>query len=814
MCLSLRQLIDLVCYVVFMNTRENTSKYNLLKFIFYSINENSFFCGAFMFKQTFQWMLLPAAAAVLVACGGGSGDKSATTDSSKPFLIQGTAATGAAIVGGVVRIYDASGSAVSSGSTDANGKYSLSVPMSAIAPFVVEVDLADQKIYSVFSDKVDSQVNANQLTNTLAAILSKNGNPELLVNELRDESLVFTAQSIESKKELIKSSISPVKIAVESLGQNVQDFHNGIFDADGTGLDKLLDATNVLTTTARSADEANTVNVQISFNLASDLNVDRQMTGLQFERGDSISQIASSASLLNINAANLPPTELGGMYLEFLERMRVCYSLPKSQRVSGFTILAQECKDIFKGSDPENFLDGGFKPGENRFAGMFLLDQPPVFKQALSPLLIHNISGSGSSLKGGAVIAFRAEDAEANYYNFKMVVEVATLNGNRVFSAVGDQNQAEFYVNAEAKVDNFPLKSNNSDDYISSGYSVWLPASIVGRDTVKKAILTTPNGATVTMAKNGNRRNLWICRPNQNPDLGEVCNGIPSFIQGFRYISEQRNANGEFPISIRQVRTNLVYSRTQDATNTSCEAFKTAYGSQSTLCPRTDSEIESQMPGGLWQAEYHFNDNTKLILKTRNPVRALSNRELAASSGPNSKAARLTTDSINALKTLSQLAVDDGRAFSNWTDVPERPIWAPLTGPFNFEWIVEAGQEAPRMAKAIGRVHYYQSQNQIWNRDVQGVDVRPNWEDEIRFRNSTRNAKIKCELTNASADVSCGGVLVNDFDRNESPLIEDLDISNVTSDYAPGAWMSTSLLWTIDNTNTNIMRIYNWYDPN
>jgi hypothetical protein len=769
-----------------------------------------------MFKQAVRWVLLPAAVAVLAACGGGGGGSpSVPKIATQPFLIQGTAATGAAIVGGVVRIYDASGVVVASGSTDANGKYSLSVPISSIAPFVVEVDIADQKIYSVLSDKVDSQVNVNQLTNTLAAILSINGDPKLLVDELRDGSLVFTQQSIDSKKELISASISPVKMAIESLNQNVPDFHNGIFDADGTGLDKLLDTTNVATSSVRSVGVDGRVNVQMSFNLASDIENSSQMTGLQFNSSDSIVQVANKAGLLNINPESLPPTELGSMYLEFLERMELCYSMPKSQRVSGFTILAQECKDIFKDSNPENFLDGGFGPGEKRFAGMFLLDQPPVFRQALSPVLIHNISGSGMSLQGKAVIAFRAEDAEANYYNFKMVVEVSTLNGNRVFSAVGDQNQSEFYVNAEAVVNNYPLKSNSSDDYLSSGYSVWLPASVAGRGTVKKAILTTPNGATLTMGKFGNRQNLWVCRANQNPDLDQVCNGIPSFVQGFRFINEERNANGESPVSIRQVRNNLVYSRTQDAANTSCPAFKEAYGSQQAPCPRSDEEIESQTPGGLWQAEYHFNDNTEpLIVKTRNSVRALSNRELAGALGPDSKAARLTTDSINVLKNLSQLAVDDGRAFPWWTNNIERPIWTPANGPIEFQWTVAAGQEAPRMAKAIGRVAYYQAYANAWSSNVLGVDMRPNWEDEIRFKNTTRNAKIKCELTAASADVSCKGVLVNDFDKDESPIIEDLDISSVTSDYAEGAWMSTSLLWTIDSNNTNLMRVYNWYDPN
>lgn len=771
------------------------------------------FFGIFMKKSWVQWALLPAAAAVLVACGGGGGGGGVTGSSgASSFSVSGTAATGAAINAGTVRIYDAAAQVVATGTTDAQGRYSLSVPVSATAPFVVEVELSGQKLYSVFNDKADTRANVNQLTNALTAMLSRSGVPELLPTELSSGSANISSEAINAGKTLINTAISPLKDAVIQLGQLVPDFHQGEFSANGTGLDKLLDTTNVLTTAVSESPSTSSVNVQIAFNVATDLDTTRELPSIKFNSSETVSQVASRATY-QIDAASLPPNELGRLYNEFIDQLRACYAIPKSERVSGYTILAQACKDIFIDRDPTRYLDGGYRLGPYRFNGLFTLSQPPVFTQALSPVLIHNVTGTGDSLSGKAVIAFRGEDAEGNYLNSKVVVQVYTLNGRKVFGAIGDQNPAEFYVNAESVVTNFPLKTNGSYDYLSSGYAVWLPSAVEGRANVRSVSLTTPTQAVITMGKWGNRNQLYVCKPGQSPD-NATCTGLPSFVQGFRYLDEQRHAEAQSPVSLLQVRSTLVYSRTQDVNNINCSVFKTAYNNQATLCPRTDDEIESQTPGGLWTAVYTFADDSTLTLKARHPVRALSNRELASGVGPNAKAARLTPESINTLKGLSQIAVADGRAYSDWTSVPERPIWAPASGGFPFAWTVAAGQEAPKKVKAIGRVAYDTTPNQTWNRNYNGFDVRPNWEDELNFKTNTRSVEIRCGLAAGTGDVSCKNATTGDnFNANVTPVAADVDTSRVVPGYANGTWMSTSLLWTSDNTQTNLMRVYSWYDP-
>jgi len=94
------------------------------------------------------------------------------------------------------------------------------------------------------------------------------------------------------------------------------------------------------------------------------------------------------------------------------------------------------------------------------------------------------------------------------------------------------------------------------------------------------------------------------------------------------------------------------------------------------------------------------------------------------------------------------------------------------------------------------------------------VDMRPNWEDELNFKTNTRNVQVRCVLAMGTGDVSCKNATTgNNFNRDAMPVDADVDVSNVAAGYANGVWMSTSLLWTVDNTQTNLMRVYSWYDP-
>lgn len=138
-----------------------------------------------MFKKTVKWALLPAVAAVLVACGGGGGGVGAVST-----VISGTAATGAPIANAKVYVVDslgrvptgqdeASGTALVT--TDANGQYSLTSSMLSglTAPFMVRVvgqmltesgDMGPAVFHAVTAGVGTSTVNITPLTEAHAAL--------------------------------------------------------------------------------------------------------------------------------------------------------------------------------------------------------------------------------------------------------------------------------------------------------------------------------------------------------------------------------------------------------------------------------------------------------------------------------------------------------------------------------------------------------------------------------------------------------------------------------------------------------------------
>lgn len=139
-----------------------------------------------MLKQTLRLVLLPAVAAVLVACGGGGGSPSAIT----PFSISGTAATGAPIANAKVYVVDSLGKTPlgqdeSTGTalvtTDANGKYSLTPSMLSglTGPIMVRVtgqmltesgDMGPAVFHAVSAETGTATVNVTHLTEAHAAL--------------------------------------------------------------------------------------------------------------------------------------------------------------------------------------------------------------------------------------------------------------------------------------------------------------------------------------------------------------------------------------------------------------------------------------------------------------------------------------------------------------------------------------------------------------------------------------------------------------------------------------------------------------------
>jgi hypothetical protein len=127
------------------------------------------------------------AAVTLAGCLGGGGDATPATPAAtvpEDVTISGVAATGAPLSGATINVYDAKNAKVASTVAAADGSYTLVVPSTATAPFVIEAVRDDVALYSPVSSTSVTRVNVTPITTIAAAQLSPTGDPAKLAAEL------------------------------------------------------------------------------------------------------------------------------------------------------------------------------------------------------------------------------------------------------------------------------------------------------------------------------------------------------------------------------------------------------------------------------------------------------------------------------------------------------------------------------------------------------------------------------------------------------------------------------------------------------
>lgn len=184
------------------------------------------------------------AAALLAACGGGSG--TATTPASRTSsTMSGTVAVGAPMVNAMVTIKDANG-ATKTASAAADGSYSGIATDGMTAPFSVQACGLVDGNYSCFYSVVQQAGTANvtPLTNATVA-LALGSDPSAMFNTT-SPSAAPNATDLATQKQKIKSALGDVPA---KAGLAEFDFATTAFTADRTGMDKILDAVKISTGT-------------------------------------------------------------------------------------------------------------------------------------------------------------------------------------------------------------------------------------------------------------------------------------------------------------------------------------------------------------------------------------------------------------------------------------------------------------------------------------------------------------------------------------------------------------------------------------
>ena len=218
-----------------------------------------------------------AALTLLSACGGGgdsapqidagAGSNTSSTPNApatpSPVILAGVAATGAPLTQASVKVNDTLGAEVCDTVTDAEGKYSCTLPDGARAPFAVAVRSDEMVLFSTTSSEVSATVNVTPLTSLIVARLTPNGDPAQFAQGIKNDPRIADAGKIEAQVKEVKALIAPL---LDAVGDSIDPIA-GSFKADGKGHDRVLDALQV---TIRPEGTASNIEITVKTLPASD----------------------------------------------------------------------------------------------------------------------------------------------------------------------------------------------------------------------------------------------------------------------------------------------------------------------------------------------------------------------------------------------------------------------------------------------------------------------------------------------------------------------------------------------------------------
>jgi len=742
-----------------------------------------------------------AAALALVACGGGGGGGGGGSSSTS---LSGTVAVGAPIKGATVEVFGPQGNRVAQAQTGADGKYQAQIPAGVAGPFVIKATYADESLYTVHAGQ-GSVANVSHLTDAVTAMLSPTGAADGFV--LNASSLTgLNTDQIQQAVGKLQTAVAPAANLISDLPAGA-NFMNTPFDANGTGIDRLLDAASV-NVTSKQVSGGVATNIGLAFNVSQGINQLNATQFVTFDSTDNAAAIQAKLSRVNVNANQLPPSNVGSLYLNLIDRLNACYAVPRNQRVSGDTILSQACKDIFYNADPSLFLDAGFNVRQ-RFASLFTATGTIQFTPTVSPIIVQDIAASGKAL-----VAAKGQDELGNYSYNRFYVRAYNLNGQQqVLGIEGDQNPFEFYVNAENESRTFPLSSVNLD-LVQSQFAliVRVPAALRATATATAAIVEGPSGR-FEMAPLTGRDNFRMCRqiPDGEAIPSEVrnrpsCNGVPLLVYASEFVDQQisRPRSVQSPLDFDFIKSDFFVVK--DSNN---NLF-------------TDSDIERIPNGAAWKATVFFNDGSSQVVYTHNAGRPMTSAELRGADSPMIRAAQFSKLTMAEGSGRAARVVDftqptpltPNQGIPAWNNRNLDPyqrgtddrsaVWAPVEGGFEFDWTVSNSQIPPFLVFVSGQV-VMDPQKQIIDRK----DRQP-FEDIRRFSVASKSVKVFCSPSDplSLADKSC--VTEPDGSNNPAAYTKDAADNYV---YNPGAWMTSTSLLSRDQQQRSIIRGYMWFIP-
>jgi len=538
--------------------------------------------------------LASAVMLTLAGCGGGDSTTSTTLPAAvtpttitpavvTPTTISGVAATGAAFTDAVITVIDSTGAVVGTSSpVGADGTYSVTIGDGAKAPFVLvasrtTADGQVQTLVSVVESAMATMAttattaNVTPITNLIASLLSASGDPAKLASELAAGTVQITADAVAATVAEVKTILAPLLAAT---GTSSTDPLTGTFTVDGTGYDRLLDSLSISIIPA----SATSSNIEIA--------VKQQLPdGTQPATTSFTSDSTTMAPLPTVDATTLVEEGTSVKIANFLTELTTCYGVPFADRVNGVTgtvtavvgtaadVKTPQCRSVFSGGDPANFLSSGNKVGRDAnnngaFAGLFRAGATGVvFSQGTYEFTRGN---------GDLVIGYKSKDTSNNEVFDTFVVRKDTADGK--LKLIGNLYKFPGGVSAYQQYRQFITLGQSAYNYHSTGYSFNVANKVdgLGNSIFARVVVTSPSGSTLTL------------KPSSGSSVLNLVKGpLQSDITGTSFLRLRSvYADSTTPISPApsEIDPSLFFSSV----------------------PRTDAEIAAIPGQSVWSFQYYF----------------------------------------------------------------------------------------------------------------------------------------------------------------------------------------------------------------
>lgn len=592
-----------------------------------------------------RWVRGLAAAAalalVLSGCGGGGGSSSEPPP-AQSLAISGIAAEGAPMDGASITLTDATGTVVATATAGTDGSYTLTVPLTAKAPFVAAASKADITYFSPVAEAKSGTINITKITNLIAAQLSPTGDPSALASQISSGAATVSAAQVQ---QVVAAVVEALKPLMTNAGDTIDPL-SGTFSANGSGHDQVLMALDIAINPAGA-----TSNITVTVKAA--VAEGEQPPAISFTSGSTPPPLPQMVA-----TAQLPSSDTDAMVSGFLAQMESCYALPRTQRVSGTTaasVTATECRALFSGNDPTTFKNNGALVAANGAWASLYRDGATGVK--FSQPVIEFLTPEGKLLVSWKSVA---TDGGVSYSR----VWVKRENG--ALKATGNGYDYPFTVRGWSEVRD--LMNRPEFSYWATGFDVGITNLTSGGNNVfEKVVVTSPNGRQNTFRPSGGLS--YMALENTTTSVirlaGKFMNasttGVPRRLSGI--------SGGE----------NLAWARNPDGTQTDW----------------TDDQIKGIPNVGRWKAEFYLAANPGVVAATQyheTMTRPLTLAELGPRVWPALAAgARQAMIAESAPTTGGFIALAAG----------DRVELSMGTAPTDF-WTVPTGAQGPTTVQAQG----------------------------------------------------------------------------------------------------------------